>query len=87
MPHRRKKAHLRGLFLFALSLGLLGAGILLLWVSTWKLPDIAAFSERKVEQSTKIFDRTGEILLYDWNSGKKRTVIPYTEISRHMKNY
>lgn len=86
MHRRRKRGHLRGLLLLAFSSVLIGAGVMLLWVSTWKLPDIAAFPERKVEQSTKLFDRTGEILLFDLNSGKKRTIIPYTEISRHMKN-
>ncbi len=86
MPRRRKRGHSRGLLLLALSSTLFGTGVLLLWASTWKLPDIAAFSARKVEQSTKLYDRTGEILLYDLNSGKKRTVIPYTEISRHIKN-
>lgn len=57
-----------------------------LWVSTWKLPDISAFRERKTTESTKIYDRTGEILLYDLNAGAKRTIIPYTDIARNIKN-
>jgi penicillin-binding protein 1C len=57
-----------------------------LWVSSLKLPDISALSERKVSESTKIYDRTGAVLLYDLNAGEKRTVVPYSEISRNVKN-
>ncbi len=61
------------------------AGILV-WVSTLEIPDIASFEDRRVLQSTKIYDRTGEVLLYDLHQDVKRTVVPFTEISRHIKN-
>lgn len=87
MPrHRKHGCFIKSFVLLALSAALFGTSIILLWFSTWKLPDIAAFSERKVTQSTKIFDRTGEILLFDLNSGKKRTIVSYTDISRNIKN-
>ncbi|MDP3996555.1 MAG: transglycosylase domain-containing protein [bacterium] len=63
---------------------LAGAG--LLWVSTFKIPDLSTFDERKVSESTKIYDRTGEILLYDVHENIKRSVVPYTEISTNIKN-
>lgn len=64
---------------------ILMAGILL-WVSTLEIPDLSAFEERRVLQSTKIYDRTGEIVLYDLNQDVRRTVIPFEEMSRHIKN-
>jgi penicillin-binding protein 1C len=62
-----------------------GAGGLI-WVSTLEIPDLSSFEERRVLQSTKIYDRTGEILLYDLHQDVKRTIIPFEEISRHIKN-
>lgn len=49
-------------------------------------PDINKFEERKVAQSTKIYDRTGKILLYDVHGSEKRTVIGFSEIPRYVKN-
>lgn len=67
-------------------LGLVAGGVLLLWISTLEIPDLSAFDQRRVLQSTKIYDRTGEILLYDLHQDVKRTVIPYENISRYIKN-
>ncbi len=67
-------------------LGLIGAGGIFLWVSSLDIPDLSAFEERKVLQSTKIYDRTGEVLLYDLHQDVRRTIIPYEDISRHIKN-
>jgi 1A family penicillin-binding protein len=57
-----------------------------LWASLLKLPDFESFETRKIEQSTKIYDRTGEILLYDIHEGMKRSVVPFDEMSRFVKN-
>ncbi|MFM2423847.1 MAG: hypothetical protein RLZZ70_234 [Candidatus Parcubacteria bacterium] len=59
---------------------------LLIWVSTLEIPDLSSFEDRRVLQSTKIYDRTGEILLYDLHQDVKRTIVPFEEISRHLKN-
>lgn len=64
---------------------LLVAG-LFVWISTLDIPDLSAFEERRVLQSTKIYDRTGEILLYDLHQDVRRTIIPFTEISPYIKN-
>ncbi|MFA5838724.1 MAG: transglycosylase domain-containing protein [Candidatus Paceibacterota bacterium] len=61
-------------------------GIFLLWITTFKLPDLNTFEKRQVLQSTKIYDRTGKILLFEINKDKKRTVVPLSSISRHLKN-
>lgn len=67
-------------------LGMLASGGLFLWVSTLDIPDLSSFEERRILQSTKIYDRTGEILLYDLHQDVKRTIVPYENISRHIKN-
>lgn len=69
-----------------LVLGVFAVGTFFLWVSTFTLPDLSSFNERKTSQSTKIYDRTGTVLLYDLNRGIKRTTIPDSEISRNIKN-
>src|SRR3989344_2967427 len=60
--------------------------IFILWVSSFQLPDLGSFENRVVSQSTKIYDRTGTILLYDINQGVRRTVIKSENISRDVKN-
>ena len=59
---------------------------LLIWISTLQIPDLAAFEERRVQQSTKIYDRTGEILLYDLHQDVRRTNVEFEYISRHIIN-
>lgn len=50
-------------------------------MATLKMPDLHAFENRKVAQSTKIYDRTGSILLYDVNTDVKRTVVSLASTS------
>ena len=64
----------------------MAGGIILLWASFLKLPDFASFHERKVAESTKIYDRTGEVLLYDVHQNIKRTIVPFENISPWVKN-
>jgi penicillin-binding protein 1C len=68
------------------ALGVLAIGALFVWISTLDIPDLSAFEERRVLQSTKLYDRTGEILLYDLGKDVRRTVVPFNEISHHLKN-
>lgn len=68
------------------AIGLLIVGIFIIWVSTLEIPDFKSFSDRKVQSSTKIYDRTGTVLLYDVHQDIKRTVVPYENISVNLKN-
>ena len=87
MHHKHRRRHLtRSFFVLSASVGLVFCGIGLLWVSSWKLPDISALSHRQVTESTKIYDRTGEMLLYDLHQSARRTVVAYGDISRYAKN-
>lgn len=86
--HHKKtpKDWLTDTFIVCLVLGFIGAGALLIFISTLNIPDLSSFEQRLVLQSTKIYDRTGEIVLYDLNQDVKRTVVPYEKISHHIKN-
>ncbi|OHA17142.1 MAG: hypothetical protein A3B08_00775 [Candidatus Taylorbacteria bacterium RIFCSPLOWO2_01_FULL_43_44] len=68
------------------ALVLIACSFTLLWLSSLKLPDLRTFDDRKVSQSTKIYDKTGKILLYDINEGIKRTVVKSGDISVNVKN-
>ena len=72
------------IFLFILLMFFGGWGFL--WISTFKIPDLNTISERRVSESTKIYDRTGEVLLYDLHRDTKRTLIPFSDISSTIKN-
>jgi len=50
------------------------------------LPDPEKINERQVVESTKIFDRTGQVLLYDVHAEEKRTIIPFEEIPQYAKD-
>ena len=67
-------------------LGLFVAGVLLLWVSSLQIPDFKNLAERKISQSTKIYDRTGKVLLYDIHQNVTRRVVSSGDISPYLKN-
>lgn len=58
----------------------------LLWAANLKIPDFKVFEERRVAQSTKIYDYTGKVLLYNLGENLRRTVVPRENISRNIKN-
>jgi len=65
---------------------LFGSGAIILWISTLQIPDFKGLRERKVSESTKIYDRTGEVLLYDIHQDVTRRVVPYSDISASLRN-
>jgi penicillin-binding protein 1C len=83
---RHFKAHTKkDLFILFSSFGFICLGILILWISSFRLPDLASFEQRKVFESTKMYDKTGKVLLYDFNDGVKRTLVTSEEISPFLK--
>ncbi len=56
------------------------------FIITKNLPDPELFDQRQINQSTKIFDRTGDTLLYEIHGEEKRTVIPYSDIPDYVKH-
>lgn len=61
-------------------------GLVLIWAATLQLPDLASISNTTMEQSVKIYDRTGEVLLYDLHDKKQRTVVPLDQISPNIQD-
>ncbi len=84
--NKLSKHGLRNILIFIISCGILLVGILLIWVSTFQIPSLDTIEARKVSQSTKIYDSTGKILLYDVFHNTKRTLVPFEDISQHIKD-
>lgn len=84
---RRAKTFLSFLFLI-LGAGVGAAVLSTVLLAAWlgrELPDPNRLNERAVSQSTKIYDRTGEHLLYEIHGAQKRTLISLSDIPNHVK--
>ncbi|RJQ34938.1 PBP1A family penicillin-binding protein [Candidatus Parcubacteria bacterium] len=68
----------------AVALFTLGAGVI--WATVVPLPSIQNFESRRVAESTKIYDRTGNVILYDVHGSMRRTEVPLEDISIHIRN-
>ena len=72
--------------MFFVGAGFLIVGLIIIWISSVKIPDFHSFDDRKVVSSTKIYDRTGQILLYDIHHDVKRTNIAFDAMGANIKN-
>lgn len=72
-------------FIIFLGLSLIAAGAVVFAAIFNDLPRPEEFENRKINQSTKIYDRTGEVLLYEIHGEEKRTVVPFEEIPDYVK--
>jgi len=86
----RRKHRLRNFFLALVALGaalffVLG-GVFLLWAATLTMPTVDSIEAQRQEQSTKIYDRTGTVLLYDMHQDVRRTVVSLDDMSDYIKN-
>lgn len=86
MKKALKKLHRPNYLLAILSILLLFGGASILWMASLRIPALEDISERKVNQSTKIYDRTGEILLYDMSRDTRRVLVPFENISPYAIN-
>lgn len=73
-------------FLAIAAVCLFAGGLFILWVASLRIPTLESLEERRVDQSTRIYDRTGEILLYDFSQDIKREIVPFDKISDYAKN-
>lgn len=84
---RKKRIVFRILFsLFILFILTILAGISVFIYYAKDLPRPEKFTERSFIESTKIYDRTGEVLLYELYGEAKREIIPLSEMSDNIKN-
>ena len=73
------------LFFAGFVLGILGLTLVVVWASR-DLPDPDRLTDRQIAQSTKIYDRTGERLLYEIFAEEKRTMIELEDIPVQLVN-
>lgn len=87
-PHKKKrKVSKIFLELFFIVLALIIATIagVIFWIASLELPDFDNFENRSIANSTKIYDRTGKIVLYNIHENIRRTEVPFSEISPYIK--
>ncbi len=85
MKERRKKNKQRNILLMAATAALILSGFFFLWVASLRIPALDDLSERRESQSTKIYDRTGKVLLYDLSQDVRRVAVDFDEISPYAK--
>jgi 1A family penicillin-binding protein len=85
MRKKIRLAHLKTLIILGISAMLILSGIVFVFAATLQTPDLGSFDARKVAQSTKIYDRTGKILLYDLSQNIQRTNVSFDQISPFLK--
>lgn len=73
------------LFVWIITLGII-AGLLFFIYIQATLPDPQTIIDRRVDQSTKIYDRTGTVLLYDIYKEERRTIIPWDKIPQNVRD-
>jgi penicillin-binding protein 1A len=84
--HNKKRlffTFLKILFFTFLSLSLSAISLFLYYAKDFPRPE--RFTERQLFQSTKIYDRSGEVLLYEIYGEEKRTVISLEKIPDYLK--
>lgn len=64
---------------------LIFAGAAMLWAASLRIPALEDITERRLDHSTKIYDRTGEVLLYDSSSDVRRERVPIENISKYAQ--
>lgn len=84
-PRKNKKRLLLRISLGVIFLGAVAVAAVFTYSIFQDLPRVERITERDVVQSTKIYDRTGEIILFEIHGEEKRTVIPLEEIPEHIK--
>ncbi len=80
----QKNKIIKGLILLAV-LGIISFSLLVFFLSR-NLPNPNQLIQREVAQSTQIFDRTGENVLYEIHGDQKRTLVSLNEIPNNVKN-
>jgi penicillin-binding protein 1C len=76
---------IRVIFVF-IGLGFITIAAVILWVAFTPLPDVNTFIEQKATASTKIYDRTGQTVLYDLNTDVKRDNISLASTSLNVQH-
>jgi penicillin-binding protein 1C len=82
----KNKKFWKNLILLFAGIFVLALGVIVVLLSSLNIPDFHSFENRKVTNSTQIYDRTGKILLYDIHQDTKRTDISFEQMGLNIKN-
>lgn len=85
MIARIKKQGIKKILAIAVIVLFLIAGGFVLWVASFELPTLDNFDERRIAQSTKIYDRTGDVILFDVHGEVTRTVVRLDQINDYVE--
>jgi len=83
---RKKGRFLKDIFLILISSFVITIALIISWLATIQLPDFKNFENRNIANSTKIYDRTGKIVLYNIHDNVRRTAVPIEDISKHIQD-
>ncbi len=85
-PKRRHNIKFK-LMLVLFFLFIVGGAAILGWVAwlTRDLPEPGQLIKREVAESTKIYDRTGQTILYEIHGAQQRTLVKLEEIPNYVK--
>jgi 1A family penicillin-binding protein len=73
-------------FTWFLLIGTLFISVFIVWALTIRIPDFQLLDSRFRAQSTKIYDRTGKIVLYDVYGDVQRTIISLDKIDKKIQD-
>lgn len=86
MKHKRKDVTRRGIKIAVMTAVVIAAALGgYLFILYQNLPSLEEISGRQIKQSTKIYDRTGTVLLYEISGGQKRTFVSLGDIPSYLK--
>lgn len=68
-----------------IALGFFLVGGVIAWAALMPIPAINNFESREVAESTKIYDRTGNVVLYDVHGAVRRTSVSLDEMSPYVR--
>ncbi|MFH1146071.1 MAG: PBP1A family penicillin-binding protein [bacterium] len=77
--HFNRQPSWLSLIIKAIVAGVFILAVLFVWLAL-TVPDPSQLTERVMPQSTKIYDRTGKILLYEFFSSQRRTKVSLSDI-------
>lgn len=82
----KNKRLLKNVALLLAGLFILISAMIIIWLFSLDIPDFHSFVDRKIVNSTQIYDRTGKILLYDIHQDTKKMDIPFEQMGPNIKN-
>lgn len=85
-PHAYRRSHTQNVLRLSILAGIAALGVFAAWALFASVPAVDTIQNRIVGESTKIYDRTGEVLLYDVHGAMRRTEIPLENISPYIRN-